>query len=114
MLERLMKKAEQAEVFEIESEATKIGFEANQLKSFEVEEARGIAARVVVNGRLGFAASSDLDATDKLITNALESARHGDAISFDSPPPSLVPRCRSTIPNWPRCRPNSLSRWGRR
>jgi len=86
-----MKKAEQAEVFEIESEATRIGFEANQLKSFEVEEARGMAARVVVNGRLGFAASSDLDATDKLITNVLESARHGAAISFDFPAPRPGP-----------------------
>ena len=72
--------SEQAEVFEIESEATKIGFEANQMKSFNVEETRGVAARVVVDGRLGFAASSDLDATDNVVTNALESARHGDAI----------------------------------
>lgn len=85
MLKRLMQKAEQAEVFEIESEATKIGFEANKLKSFNVEETRGIAARVVVDGRLGFAASSDIDATDKLVVNALESARHGDAIPFQFP-----------------------------
>jgi PmbA protein len=92
MLERLMQKAEQAEVFEIESEATKIGFEANKLKSFEVEETRGIAARVVVDGRLGFAASSDLSAADKLIANALESARHGDALpAFRFPPPHPGP-----------------------
>jgi len=37
-----------SEIFE--SEATKIGFEANKLKSFEVEETRGIAVRVVVDG----------------------------------------------------------------
>jgi PmbA protein len=91
MLERLMQQAEQAEVFEIESEATKIGFEANQLKSFEVEETRGMAARVVVDGRLGFAASSDLEATDKLISNALESARHGEALPFHFPTPQPGP-----------------------
>ncbi|MFL7793873.1 MAG: metallopeptidase TldD-related protein, partial [Anaerolineae bacterium] len=90
MLNRLLQKAEQAEVFEIESEATKIGFEANQMKSFNVEETCGIAARVVVEGKLGFAASSDLDATDKVVANALESARHGDAIPalrFPAPQP---------------------------
>ncbi len=88
MLEHLIKNAEQAELFEIESEATKIGFEANKLKSFEVEETRGMAARVVVDGRLGFAASSDLSAADKLVANALESARHGDALpAFRFPPP---------------------------
>jgi len=90
MLNQLMQQAEQAEVFEIESEATKIGFEANQVKSFNVEETRGVAARVVVGGRLGFAASSDLDATDKVVANALESAQHGDAIPtlrFPAPQP---------------------------
>jgi PmbA protein len=102
MLDRLMQQAEQAEVFEIESEATKIGFEANRLKSFEVDETRGVAARVVVDGRLGFAASSDLGATDRLIANALESARHGDAVPFRFPDP----RCRSTTPSWPCCRPS--------
>jgi len=91
MLDRLMQQAEQAEVFEIESEATKIGFEANRMKSFEVEETRGVAARVVVNGRLGFAASSDLDATGKLVANAIESARHGGAIPFCFPAPQPGP-----------------------
>jgi PmbA protein len=90
MLDQLMRQAEQAEVFEIESEATKIGFEANRIKSFNVEETRGVAARVVVDGRLGFAASSDQDAADKVVANALESARHGDAIPtlrFPGPQP---------------------------
>jgi len=87
MLERLIQKAEQAEVFEIKSEATKIGFEANQLKSFEVEETQGVATRVVADGRLGFAASSDTgeDAAGKLVANVLESARHGDVIPFHFP-----------------------------
>jgi PmbA protein len=91
MLDRLMQQAEQAEIFEIESEATKIGFEANRLKSFEVEETRGVAARVVVDGRLGFAASSDLEAADRLVANALESARHGDAVPFRFPDPGPGP-----------------------
>jgi PmbA protein len=92
MLERLMQQAEQAEVFEIESEAVEIGFKANKLKSFEVEETLGIAARVIVDGRLGFAASSDLNALDKLIANALESARHGDAVNLSFPKPQPQPQ----------------------
>ena len=91
MLEHLIQQTEQAEVFEIESEATKIKFEANRLKAFEVEETRGMAVRVIVDGRLGFAASSDIEATDKLIANALESARHGDALTFNFPAPQVGP-----------------------
>lgn len=91
MLERLMHEAEQAEVFEIQSEATKIGFEANRLKSFEVEETQGVAARAVVDGRLGFAASSDTTALDKLIDNVLASAHLGDEIPLRFPEPGPGP-----------------------
>ena len=93
ILAQARKTAEEAEVFQVTSEETHIKFEANRLKAFEVEETRGMAARVVVDGRLGFAASSDLgaEATDKLIANALESARHGDALAFSFPAPQPGP-----------------------
>jgi PmbA protein len=91
MLDRLMKNAEQAEVFEIDSEATKIGFEANKLKSFEVQETQGLATRVVVDGRLGFAASSDVTAVHKLAENALASARLGDEVPLHFPEPQPGP-----------------------
>lgn len=85
MLERLMQHAEQAEVFEIQSEATKIGFKANKLKSFEVEETQGVATRVIVDGHLGFAASSDVTALDQLVDNVLASAQLGDEIPLRFP-----------------------------
>ena len=91
MLDRLMQSAEQAEVFEISSEATKIGFTANRLKSFEVEETQGMAARVLVDGKLGFAASSDITAVDKLVQNVLESARYGDQVALRFPEPQPGP-----------------------
>jgi PmbA protein len=86
-----MQEAEQAEVFEIQSEATKIGFEANKLKSFEVEETQGVAARVVAGGRVGFAASSDVTALDQLMENVLASARLGDDIPLQFPEPQPGP-----------------------
>lgn len=94
MLERLMQHAEQAEVFEIQSEATKIGFKANKLKSFEVEETRGVAARVIVDGHLGFAASTDVTALDQLVDNVLASARLGDEIPLRFPATQPGPQVR--------------------
>jgi len=99
MLERLMQEAEQAEVFEIQSEATKIGFEANKLKSFEVEETQGVAARVLADGRLGFAASSDVSALDQLIDNVLASAQLGDEIPLRFPEPQPGPHVEVYSPN---------------
>jgi PmbA protein len=94
MLERLREQAEEAEVFEIDSEATEIGFEANKLKSFKVEETQGVAARVLVDGRLGFAASSDVTSTDKLVENVLTSARYGDPVPLRFPEYAAGPEAK--------------------
>ncbi len=94
MLKRLTERAEQAEVFEIDSEAVKIGFEANKLKSFKVEETQGVAVRVLMDGRLGFAASSDVAAEDRLVENALASARYGDQVPLRFPESASGPDVR--------------------
>ena len=88
ILEKLTAQAEQVEVVEVLNERTRVGFEANRLKSSQVEETRGIAVRVVKDGRIGFAASSDLAAQEKLADNVLESAAFGDEIQMVFPGPS--------------------------
>jgi len=91
ILQELTSKADQAEVVELSSESTQVGFESNRLKSSQVEERKGIAVRVVRGGKLGFAASSDESALDKLTTNALESAAFGDEIPIAFPEPQAAP-----------------------
>jgi len=95
ILHRLTSQAEQVEVVEVQSESTKVGFEANRLKSSEVEETRGVAVRVVKDGRLGFTASSAALSTEsavqKLITNVLESAAYGDKVPIAFPAPQPAP-----------------------
>jgi PmbA protein len=92
LLDRLTSQAEQAEVVEIESEVTTVGYEANRLKSSRVDETRGVAVRVVKDGRLGFSASSDLSAMDRLVTNVLESAAYGDPVALHFPGPHQAPQ----------------------
>ncbi len=91
ILSQLKPQVEQVEVAEIQSESTEIGFEANRLKSSQVEETRGVAVRVVKDGRLGFAASSDMSALDRLVTNAIESAAYGDQVPIVFPGPKPGP-----------------------
>jgi len=89
ILDRLSSQAEQVEVVEVQGENTSVGFEANRLKSSQVEETKGIALRMVRDGRLGFAASSDLSAVDKLVDNLFESAAFGDKIPISFPGPQV-------------------------
>lgn len=92
LFERLTREAEQAEVFDVGRESVQVGFEANALKSAQVEERRGVALRAIVDGRLGFAASSDLTAKEKLLDNVLTSAQHGDLAPFTFPEPTPGPQ----------------------
>ena len=87
ILNELRTKASQVEVVNVQSESTTIGFEANKLKRSQAEETKGVAVRVVKDGRLGFAASSNESETEKLMTNVLESADYGDEIPIAFPAP---------------------------
>ncbi len=85
LLQQLRRRAEQVEVVEIQAESTLVNFESNRLKGSQVEETRGTAIRVVCEGKLGFAASSDPGAQDKLVSNAFESAEFGESIPIHFP-----------------------------
>ena len=85
ILQALRSRVDQAEVVRLRGESTRVGFEANRLKSSQIEETSGTALRVVKAGRLGFAASSDESTLDKLIENVLESAAYGDELPVAFP-----------------------------
>lgn len=92
ILTMLKKQAEQVEVFNLENEKTTVEFEANQLKACAVTSTKGTAVRVIRKGRLGFSASTDRMAVDKLAANVLESAAYGDQTSFSfADPKSAIP-----------------------
>lgn len=95
ILEQLKKKAEQVEVLDLQSEKTTVEYEANTLKTCTVAETRGTAVRLIREGRLGFAASTDASAADKLAANALESATYGDQAAFSFPAPQPAPDVRT-------------------
>jgi PmbA protein len=85
ILTELKKESEQVEVMALQSERTTVEYEANQLKTCTITETKGTAVRVIRKGRLGFAASSDAQAMEKLAVNALESAAYGDEATFSFP-----------------------------
>ena len=101
ILKTLQTEAEQVEVVQMRNEATTIEFEANRFKTSRVEETSGVAARVVRNGRLGFSASSDEKALDRLVTNVLESADFGDEVPITFPAPQAASQVKTFDPAIP-------------
>ena len=98
ILKQLLSEADQAEIVHVHGESTTVGFESNRLKRSQVAETTGIALRVVKDGRLGFAASSDETATERLVTNVLESAIYGDEVRLAFPAPQSAPKVTTFDP----------------
>jgi PmbA protein len=82
-----------AEVFMVTREETPVAFEANRLRSIETRETRGVALRVVAEGRIGLASSSKLDDARALVDDALATARYGAeaALAYPSQQVEEVP-----------------------
>jgi PmbA protein len=75
----------QAEVYAYETADTPVDFEANRLKALETNESRGVALRVVKNGRVGLATTTRLDDLQALVDTAAELAPFGAEAKFELP-----------------------------
>ncbi len=78
-------RTEQAEVYAYETASTPVDFEANRLKSLETKESRGVALRVVKEGRIGLAASTKLDDLPAIVETAIELSAFGAEARFELP-----------------------------
>jgi PmbA protein len=85
LLDRAKGRAEQAEVYAYETAETPVDFEANRLKSLETKEARGLALRVVKDGRVGLASTTKLDDLDLIVDTAVEVSAFGAEARFELP-----------------------------
>ena len=77
------KKGIKAEVYYAASQDTPIEFGNNRLKSLETKASEGIALRVIADGKLGFASSTDLTRLSDLVDAAVATAEIGDPVEFD-------------------------------
>lgn len=86
-LEQILKlatqRADAAEVYFLSSQDTPIEFENNRLKSLQTKALRGVALRVICNGRLGFVSSTDLTRLEDLVDAAIQTAEIGDTAEFE-------------------------------
>lgn len=87
ILEKVIDLAKQkgieAEVYYVASQDTPIEFGNNRLKSLETKASEGIALRVIADGKLGFASSTDLTRLEDLVDAAVATAEIGDPVEFD-------------------------------
>ena len=85
-LEQILKlatqKAEAVEVYYLSTQETPIKFENNCLKSLQTKAQQGVALRLIYQGRLGFASSTDLTRIEDLVEGAIQTAKVSDIAQF--------------------------------
>lgn len=83
LLQKALKKADQAEIFFIKVEKYPVKFAGNKLKSIKSSISQGVSLRVIHNNKLGFSADTGLNNPDQLVERALTSAELGSECAFD-------------------------------
>jgi PmbA protein len=92
ILTRVKKVAEEAEVFKMSSEETPVQFEASRLKHIQSKQSCSVTLRVIREGRVGYATTTNLDDSQGLVNMAVESARFGMPASFKLPSLAVYPQ----------------------
>ncbi|MEL6439527.1 MAG: metallopeptidase TldD-related protein [Cyanobacteria bacterium J06621_8] len=72
-----------AEVYYVASQATPIEFSNNRLKFLSDKASGGIALRVIADGKLGFASSTDLTRLSDLLDAAIATSEISPPVAFD-------------------------------
>ena len=80
----------EAELFVLASDSTSVIYENGALKRIERSEREGGALRVLQNGKLGFATTTNFEETDVWVEQALAAAKYGTPFSFDFAKPSTI------------------------
>ncbi|MDH5695713.1 MAG: TldD/PmbA family protein [Dehalococcoidia bacterium] len=92
ILSQAKKVAEEAEVFMVSSEETPVQFEANRLKHIQSKQSTMVALRIIRQGKIGYAVTTEPGDSQSLVDNAVETAQFGMPAKFELPPPTSHPQ----------------------
>lgn len=114
LLNKAMKKADSAEVFQINSRSIPVKFESGELESVKGVETSGAALRVIKDGRLGFSSTTNWDEPDQVIQRAANTAKFGDEAGFEFPGSSEAGDVSTFDPEVSKLTPGDLINYGRK
>jgi len=99
ILDQAKRVAEEAEVFMVSSEETPVQFEANRLKHIQSKRSSSVALRIVRQGRIGYATTTEPGDSQNLVNNAVETAQFGMTAKFELPSLTSYPQVEAYDPD---------------
>ena len=114
ILDEAQKRFDHAEVFEQTGETRSVSFENNRLKRVTARQYRGVGLRIIRDGRIGFASTTDLRDPRRLVEMAAESAQFGEQAKFQLPGlPDPLPQVLTEDPAVPEVSSDDMVTMGR-
>ncbi len=92
ILEQAKKVTDEAEVFMVSLEETPVQFEANRLKNVQNKQSTMAALRVVKQGKVGYATTTQIGNSQNLVNSAVETAQFGMTAKFEFPSLTSYPQ----------------------
>ncbi len=99
ILDQAKRVAEEAEVFMISSDETPVQFEANRLKYIQSKRSSSVTLRIVRQGKIGYATTTEPDDSQNLVNNAVETAQFGMTAKFELPSLTSYPQVEAYDPD---------------
>ncbi len=87
-MELAEERCDAADLYYQTGENRSVEFENNKLKQITSNQSCGVGLRVIVNGRIGFASTTDFRRPERIVDMAIESAGFGEKAVFEMPKPS--------------------------
>ncbi len=85
LMKQLADTVDQGEVYHLKTETIPVEFHSGRLHSIQSSQIEGMALRVIQNGRLGFATTTDIANPSKLIEAAAASCAFGETVDVRFP-----------------------------
>jgi len=114
ILSRASKIAEEAEVFMVSSEETPVEFETNRLKHIQTKQGTVIALRIIKDGRIGYATTTQSDDIENLVANAVATSEFGTNAHFTFPSLTSYPIVEIFDPEIEKITTEQMSELGQR
>ncbi|MBI2852076.1 MAG: TldD/PmbA family protein [Chloroflexi bacterium] len=92
ILAKARRVAEEADVFLVSAEETPVQFEANRIKNIQSKQSTMVALRVVRGGKVGYASSTSLGDSLRIVDMAVQVAQFGAEARFELPTMQTYPR----------------------
>ncbi|MBI4339140.1 MAG: TldD/PmbA family protein [Chloroflexi bacterium] len=108
ILERALKAAQEAEVYYVSEHQTPAHFKSNHLKRIQTMETQGMALRIVKDGRIGFASTTNLGDVQGLVDKAVEVSAFGAPSRLELPGRANYPEVAVYDPEIERIIPDDL------